>query len=210
MTPRTPGFDADEVVEAAIDCFTAHGYQGTDTVRLCRDAGIARSSFYNTFKSKDVLFVRALGEYSRRGRELAAELPLAEGAALVRLRHRLLDDVLAQAADHSRAGCLSVNTAIEMGRELEEAAAILDADREAWVGSYALLLTQAAEAGDLLVVDDVVIRQRAAVLHTVLAGLRVAARVLDGAALAAQVDALLASWATEAGRALLTAQGERA
>lgn len=202
MSPRTVAFDAAGVIDTAIDSFTRCGYEGADTVRLCAEAGISRSSFYNTFKSKDSLFLSALTEYTRRGGELALALPSQEGAGLAKLRHRLLDDVQAQSADDSRQGCLSVNTAVELGSSVESVAQILHADRERWVASHAALLVQAQEEGQLLPAPD--FPARAALLLTFLAGLRVSARLLDAGALGTQVDALLGSWATPSGRELLS------
>ena len=198
MSPRTPAFDEAHVIDAAIESFIRHGYEGADTVTLCRDAGISRSSLYNSFGSKDELFLRALAEYSRRGREEAAALPLAEGRALERLRGRLLGGVMEQCADEHRDGCLSVNTAVELGRSMPQAAEVLDADRDAWIEAYARVLAQAEADGDLTPGQDH--RLLGATLHTLLAGLRVAARVISQEALAAQVDALLASWATRQGK----------
>jgi TetR/AcrR family transcriptional regulator, transcriptional repressor for nem operon len=211
MTPRPPAFDEAAVIDAAIETFTRHGYEGADASILCREAGLSRSSLYNSFGSREALFVRALGEYSRRGVEEAAALAEAEGPALSLLRSRLLDGVQAQAREGSRDGCLTVNVGIELGRSLPEAAAIVDADREAWVRCYAALLERATRQGDLAFDGDPL--ALGAALHTLLAGLRVAARTLAPDELGREVDAVLGTWATAAGRELLgrlASRGEEA
>lgn len=201
MSPRPPAFDEAAVIDAAIASFTRHGYEGADASTLAREAGLSRSSLYNSFGSREALFLRALGEYSRRGVAEAEALAAHPGRALVLLRTRLLESVQAQAREGSRDGCLTVNVGVELGRSMPEAADIIDADREAWVRAYGALLERAKGDGDLVFDGDPL--ALGAALHTLLAGLRVAARMQTPSELGCEVDALLGTWASEAGRTLL-------
>ncbi|GAA4845654.1 TetR/AcrR family transcriptional regulator [Luteimicrobium xylanilyticum] len=190
-------------MDAAIAEFTEHGYTGTDAVGLCERAGIARSSFYSTFTSKDALFERALARYTGRGAGEREELVASRDPAPVVLRRRFADALGDQCARDDRLGCLSVNTAVELGRSMVGVTALLDADRSAWIDAYARILARGRDEGDIR--PDVDPHAFGPLVHTTLAGLRVAARVATPDEVRAQLDAFLSALSTEAGREALAA-----
>lgn len=51
------------VLDASAKQFRVHGFADTSTEQLCEAAGVKRSSLYNTFISKDELFIRALEQH---------------------------------------------------------------------------------------------------------------------------------------------------
>ncbi|MFC8731761.1 TetR/AcrR family transcriptional regulator [Luteimicrobium sp. NPDC057192] len=201
--PRRREFDEDAVVDAAIAEFTEHGYAGTDAVGLCERAGIARSSFYSTFTSKDALFERALARYTGRGTEERETLVASREPSPVVLRRRFTDALGDQCARDDRPGCLSVNTTVELGRSLDGVTALLDADRGAWIDAYARILARGRDEGHVR--PDVDPETFGPLVHTTLAGLRVAARVATPDEVRAQLDAFLDALSTDAGRAALAA-----
>ncbi|GMA24462.1 TetR family transcriptional regulator [Luteimicrobium album] len=188
-------------MDAAIAEFTEHGYTGTDAVGLCERAGIARSSFYSTFSSKDALFERALARYTGRGVDEREALLASPDPAPVVLRRRFTDTLGDQCAREDRAGCLSVNTAVELGRSMDGVTALLDADRGAWIDAYARILARGREEGHVR--PDVDPETFGPLVHTTLAGLRVAARVATPQEVRAQLDAFLDALSTDAGRTAL-------
>jgi len=201
--PRRREFDEDAVVDAAIAEFTEHGYAGTDAVGLCERAGIARSSFYSTFTSKDALFERALARYTGRGADEREALVTSPDPAPVVLRRRFTDALGDQCARDDRPGCLSVNTAVELGRSMDGVTALLDADRGAWIDAYAQILARGRDEGHVR--PDVDPGTFGPLVHTTLAGLRVAARVATPDEVRAQLGAFLDALSTDAGRAALVA-----
>jgi TetR/AcrR family transcriptional repressor of nem operon len=201
--PRRREFDEDAVVDAAIAEFTEHGYTGTDAVGLCERAGIARSSFYSTFTSKDALFERALARYTGPGVEEREALVTSPDPAPVVLRRRFSDALGDQCARDDRPGCLSVNTTVELGRSMDGVTALLDADRGAWIDAYVRILARGRDEGHVR--PDVDPGTFGPLVHTTLAGLRVAARVATPAEVRAQLDVFLDALSTDAGRAALTA-----
>ncbi|MGC5168345.1 TetR/AcrR family transcriptional regulator [Luteimicrobium sp. DT211] len=206
--PRRRQFDEDAVVDAAIAEFTERGYAGTDAVGLCERAGIARSSFYSTFTSKDALFERALERYTGQGVGQREALLASPDPAPVVLRRRFTDALGDQCAREDRAGCLSVNTAVELGRSMDGIAALLDADRAAWIDAYARILARGRAEGHVRA--DVDADAFAPLFHTTLAGLRVAARVATPQEVRAQLDAFLDALSTDAGRQALASSAEGA
>ena len=68
-THRGPGrprkFDPDDVLDKVIDVFWELGYDASDTETLSRRAGLTKPSLYNTFGSKEDLFIAALNRYKQ-------------------------------------------------------------------------------------------------------------------------------------------------
>lgn len=49
------------IVEAGLTCFAAHGYAGTSTAALCREAGIGSGTFFHYFPTKQDVLLAILG-----------------------------------------------------------------------------------------------------------------------------------------------------
>ena len=72
---RPRKFDEDKVVEAAMQLFWGKGYKATTPRELLAATGLSKSSLYNTFGSKEGLFVRAIECYIvQREADLAEHL----------------------------------------------------------------------------------------------------------------------------------------
>jgi TetR/AcrR family transcriptional repressor of nem operon len=109
---RPRNFNEDTVLDAAAAQFRVHGFADTSTEQLCEAAGVRRSSLYNTFTSKDTLFVRALERYlTTTGDRQAAVLENADRTGGERL-DALLDLIISEeedaAVDGHAAGCMAV------------------------------------------------------------------------------------------------------
>lgn len=200
---RKKTFDEKAVIDAAIAVFSEHGYAGTDVGLVCERADIGRSSFYNTFDSLDAVFLRALRDYTATGLPAREELLTSSRPAPALLMHRLGGELTKQCADENRTGCLSANTAAELGREVDAVCSILDPDRDAWVAAYRTLIErgQATE----LIRPDIDANVHGELVQSVLAGLRIGARVLPAETVLAQARAFVENLCTPAGRAALDA-----
>ncbi|WP_327151195.1 TetR/AcrR family transcriptional regulator [Nocardia sp. NBC_01329] len=177
---RPRAFDEAAVLDAAASQFRVFGFSDSSTERLCEVAGVRRSSLYNTFTSKEELFVQALRRYlsvvaqmqeailsdeSRDGRErleMLAELVLAEERAAAGQGHA--------------AGCMVVGTYMTPGlRERDERIArALEASLEQRLS----LLAHAIRAGqvDGSLRRDIDAADGALLVVTVISGLRVSAQ----------------------------------
>ena len=60
---RPREFDEAAVLDAAIQCFWAKGYEATSVRDLADEMGIAGASLYNAFGDKRGLYRRALEQY---------------------------------------------------------------------------------------------------------------------------------------------------
>lgn len=202
---RKKSFDEQSVIDAAIAVFSEHGYAGTDVGLVCERANIGRSSFYNTFDSLDAVFLRALRDYTATGIPLREELEHSPEPAPVLLMHRLGGELKKQCDDENRTGCLSANTAAELGREVDAVCSILDPDRDAWLDTYSGIIERGQTAGHILA--DLDPRIHSPLIHSVLAGLRIAARVMTTEDVLAQARAFVAGLCTPAGKATLETGG---
>ena len=150
MTAGRPlEFNPDAALDAAMQLFWSRGYGATSLHELLAGMGIGRSSFYQAFRSKHELFVRAVDRY-RDGlvAELRAQL-VASACAMAFLRGTLLsvaDD--ARAGEPSR-GCLVFNSATEFGQGDAQVAARISASIEAFTQVFADAIRQAQREGDI-------------------------------------------------------------
>lgn len=112
---RPREFDETEVLEAAMRCFWAQGYEATSVRDLAGQMSITGASLYNAFGDKRALYRRALDHYvhqtvrERVGR-LEAGLP-----PLGAIRAFFGEIVERSANDPHHRGCMLVNAALEAG-----------------------------------------------------------------------------------------------
>ncbi|MEU4671463.1 TetR family transcriptional regulator [Amycolatopsis sp. NPDC023774] len=171
--PRPREFDETEALEGAMNAFWARGYEATSTQDLCAATGLGRSSVYNTFTSKEILFRRALEHYIRLGvRSRAAVLEQADDG--LDAIHRLLESVIDDELTHGRRGCLVVNTVAEFGTTDPEITAHVEADTAAHLAS----LAECARLGqaDGSITRDREPRDIAEFVHSTVSGLRLMSR----------------------------------
>ena len=127
---RSPGrprkFDADEVLDKAIDVFWELGYDASDTETLAKRTGLTKPSLYNAFGVKEDLFVAAINRY-RETRSKAsfdamtkAEMP-SEG-----IRDYFLNLAENVAGEGHPSGCLIMSVALPLCDRLPKVAAVFD------------------------------------------------------------------------------------
>jgi TetR/AcrR family transcriptional repressor of nem operon len=110
---RPREFDEEAVLEAAVQCFWAHGYEATSIRDLIEKTGLTGASLYNAFGDKRALYQRALDRYVEdsivdRIRRCEALAPReAIGAFFAEIVRRSLDD-------RQHKGCMLVNAALDV------------------------------------------------------------------------------------------------
>jgi TetR/AcrR family transcriptional repressor of nem operon len=119
---RPREFDEEAALDAAVQCFWAHGYEGASVRELAASMGIAGASLYNAFGDKQALYQRALARYveqtfeNRVGR--FEELPPRRAISA------FFDEIIARSlADEQRQGCMLVNSVFESSLHDKEAQA---------------------------------------------------------------------------------------
>lgn len=110
---RPREFDEEAVLDAAVQCFWAHGYEATSVRDLIEKTGITGASLYNAFGDKRALYQRALDHYvedsvvDRIHRCEALAPREAIGTFFAEIVRRSLDD-------HQHKGCMLVNAALDL------------------------------------------------------------------------------------------------
>jgi TetR/AcrR family transcriptional regulator, transcriptional repressor for nem operon len=110
---RPREFDEEAVLDAAVQCFWAHGYEATSVRDLIEKTGVTGASLYNAFGDKRALYQRALDHYVEdsvldRIRRCEALAPReAIDAFFAEIVRRSLDD-------DQHKGCMLVNAALDV------------------------------------------------------------------------------------------------
>ena len=110
---RPREFNEEAVLDAAVQCFWAHGYEATSVRDLIEKTGITGASLYNAFGDKRALYQKALDHYVEdsvldRIRRCEALAPReAINAFFAEIVRRSLDD-------HQHKGCMLVNAALDV------------------------------------------------------------------------------------------------
>ena len=103
--PRT--FDADEVLDRALEVFWERGFQATTTRDLEKTLGIRQSSIYNAFGSKRELLLQAMDRYETRlEHELFSVLMSGDGYQALRV---FFGEMVGWIHRNDYRGCLLVN-----------------------------------------------------------------------------------------------------
>ncbi len=191
--PRT--YDDRAALRAARDQFWAHGYEATSIGDLEERTGLSRSSIYQAYGSKRVLFDAALQSYREDVFEMLLGPLKRAGAGLAEIVtfYRALAGWLRADPATTARGCFMVNTMAELGSTDDEVTRVGNAHLRRLYSILSAALTEAAAPGP---VDACEVDRRARVLSSTTMGVFVTARVDPGAA-AATCDAVAAevsSW----------------
>ncbi|MGC4961779.1 TetR/AcrR family transcriptional regulator [Gordonia sp. DT218] len=107
VKPRRHGDTArDEILDAAAELFTRHGYTGTSTRMIADAVGVRQASLYHYFKTKDDILAALLATTVDPSLEQARELLASEGEPLKRLLDLARYDVTQLAAARWNLGAL--------------------------------------------------------------------------------------------------------
>ena len=182
---RPREFDETTVLEAAMNCFWAQGFEQTSVRDLAEWMGITGASLYNAFGDKRSLYRRAFVYYvAQTVHDRVARLEKVPPALAIRT---FFDEIIERSVDDERRrGCMLVNAALELAPydpEFQE----LVAEEMVFIEAF---FRRCIEAGQKegSIADARPADELAKLLLSVLLGIRVLARtrpqreVLEGAA----------------------------
>jgi TetR/AcrR family transcriptional repressor of nem operon len=135
----------EEIVEAALEQFHAHGFNAAGVKDITDAAGVPKGSFYNHFDSKEALAVVALQRYGaeRRLQDLADNG--VEPLARLRTHFEFLRDE--NVHREFTGGCLIGNFGAEIIDHSEVIRASVQQSMQQWAALIAAALTEAQQAG---------------------------------------------------------------
>ena len=113
--PRPREFEEEEVVSKAMDVFWTHGYDATSIIDLMDATGLAKGSIYKGFGDKKNLFMLSLDSYLAAANASLLECDASSGSGREALERVFTGVVEMSTCGGVRRGCLSVNSAIELG-----------------------------------------------------------------------------------------------
>jgi TetR/AcrR family transcriptional repressor of nem operon len=123
---RPAAFDRSDAVEAAMNLFWRNGYLAVSAKDLANAMAIQRSSFYNSFGSREAVFKEALDLYGTRSPD-AVLADIHAGDPVIPAIVSLLRNVCRIRADDVEArGCLVCNSVAELVGVDREAGALLE------------------------------------------------------------------------------------
>ncbi|MFD6353323.1 TetR/AcrR family transcriptional regulator [Nocardia tengchongensis] len=188
---RPRNFDADTVVDRAMDAFWTHGYANTSPAQLAEATGVGKGSLYNTFGSKRELFDLCMTRYDRMGTDLANEVLSQPGTAKERLRAWMRLVVDSDLARPVRRGCLVANTAMELGGHDPAATTAVTVAVEHMIEAFTARIQQGQRDGDVRA--DVDARAYSEFLMNTVGGLRITTKVSDAETLYRIIDTALST-----------------
>ncbi len=106
---RPINFDREKALDAAMNYFWANGFEKASVSDLAGVMGITRSSFYNSFGSKDKVFKESLARYSAASpdRHFA---DVGKGDRILPLLEKVMRSLSSErTSDRQARGCLIVN-----------------------------------------------------------------------------------------------------
>jgi len=167
---RPSKFDRDTAVETVMQEIWRSGYEASSVKAISEKLGIARSSYYNAFGSREDLFKEALAAYFSKSPDRA----LYDDVAGRPIR-RLISDTFrkacaARAGDREARGCMAVNSLCELaGGPHAELGAMLVEAVLASAARFEILLELAVARGELGANTDV--HGKALALQSLLIGI---------------------------------------
>lgn len=136
-----------KLVQAGLETLHAKGFNGCSIQDITEAAGVPKGSFFNHFKSKELLAIEVLGPY---GESTRIDMLFDKSKPpLERLRQHFnfLSDSYAQ-FDFER-GCLLGNLGAEIAASHPPMREALREILEFWAGTVAGVLREAQEAGEI-------------------------------------------------------------
>jgi TetR/AcrR family transcriptional repressor of nem operon len=185
MMARPREFDETAVLEAAMNCFWAQGFEQTSVRDLAERMGITGASLYNAFGDKRSLYRQAFVHYlAETVRARVARLEKLPAATAVRA---FFEEIIDRSVDDKqRRGCMLVNAALELAPYDPEFQRLVT-EEMVFIEAFFRRCIEAGQKDDSIT-DTRPADELAKLLLSVLLGIRVLARtrpqreVLEGAA----------------------------
>ncbi len=173
---RPSTFDRDAAVETVMHAIWQNGYEANSVKAMSEQLGITRSSFYNSFGSREDLFKEVLAAYFDQtpDRALYGDPPDMPVLSLISKTFREI--VAIRAFDPEKRGCLAVNCVSELVGHHEELGPMLGTAVKNSAARFEELLNIAVARQELP--QDTDTHGKALALQNLLIGLSVFAKVL--------------------------------
>lgn len=176
-TGRPTGFSREEAIISAMNLFWRKGFLGVSAKDLAESMAIQRSSFYNSFGSKEAVFTESLHLYTQLTPDIALKA-IKPGEPVMPVVVQMLRNLCRiRAEDSETRGCLVCNSIAELQDIGDQNGIIL---KEAIEQKTALVQKLLLQAADQQEIDPNVNAESAArTFITFLIGLNILAKVIQ-------------------------------
>lgn len=162
---RPAAFDYDTALEAAMQLFWRHGYEGTSMQALTHAMGMNKTSIYAAYGSKEALFHKALNRYAQGPVKFVTEALLQPTAVGV-VYHMLTVAAEFLTNPQTPHGCLIIQGALSCSHEARHIHALLSGYRASYENQLAERLERAKCENDLPAdADTVAMAKLVATVH---------------------------------------------
>lgn len=111
---RPSSFNREALVETVMNLFWERGYGKLSFNEIAKDTGLTRASLYNSFETKEALFLEAMRHYFSQSPDAVLD-SVQEGDPVAPAFYRLFAEACrARGEDPKRRGCLAVNCVTEL------------------------------------------------------------------------------------------------
>nr|WP_233167326.1 TetR/AcrR family transcriptional regulator [Paenibacillus roseus] len=156
-------------MDKAVQLFWEQGYEKTSIADLVEHMGIHRRSLYDTFGDKQALYMQAMNRY---GQTINTTLEYRiKGSETAREAMESIFDFMIEDLDSAPAGCMYVNTAVELGLRDNAANEMTTKGFIRTEQLLARIIRQGQVAGEFATSRDA--DELAELLHNALIGIRV-------------------------------------
>ena len=145
---RPKEFDRDEALDKALDLLWEKTPDAVGITELARHMGIGRQSFYDTYGSKEQLFLEALTRYYQREVAGLRSILRREGSAMQNISG-VIAALGKRSRERGRKGCLVASTMVEHGPLGDEAAVLCRRTVQAIDSAFLQTFERAREQGEL-------------------------------------------------------------
>ena len=163
-------FDPVIALQAAMQLFWCKGYESCSVQDLVSTMGVSKSSFYQTFKSKHILFQRCIVNYQHMLTDVMRNDLEKSQSAKNYIKTLFFDVVNETTGVNARRGCLTMNTASEFAQTDPKIAELVSNSIENFTDIFELAVKQAQQQGEIPTDKDA--RNLAAYLVSSMSGLK--------------------------------------
>ena len=137
----------EEIVQAALEQFHRHGFNGCSVEDITRSAGVPKGSFYNHFKGKEELAIEVLERYALE--QPTAILLQKDSPPLKRLKRYFTALSEGFIAGGCKQGCMLGNFSSELADHSTPVRKDLGARFAGWVELLAGVIREAQRSGEI-------------------------------------------------------------
>lgn len=145
--PKVETFNKELVISQATKVFHEKGFNATSMQDLVNATGLNRSSIYNTFESKNNLFLECLNAYQEENKQVISKLLLSYSSPLEAVNaifESYLQDILKSKKDK---GCLIINCKSELAFQNTSITSFLSDNQDAMLKLFEGLIDRGQKQG---------------------------------------------------------------